>query len=220
LSWESTVLYYRLLNTGVAARLGGHSSADCVIVSLDFARIVPPAVAGRFDEVGALLAAAAKDLERANAAFFLITAVTAHAAADAVQAAVRLPLLHIAEPSVAVLDARGVRRVGLLGTAQTMRRTFFRERLSAGERQVLVPPEPEIEAVNSIIIDELTKGHIEAASRARVERAIGDLVARGAEAVVLGCSELGLLIDPAAGSVPLIDAVALHAQAALDRALA
>ena len=220
MSWESTVPYYRTVNEVVKARLGGLHSAKVVLLSVDFAEVGRLQHAGDWDAAGDLLAGAARSLEAAGADFVVVCTNTMHRVADAIEAAVGIPLLHIADPTAAAIRAAGLRTVGLLGTRFTMEQDFYVGRL---ERRhgltVLTPPAAERETVHRVIYDELVLGRTLEPSRAVFRRVIADLVERGAQGVILGCTEISLLVGPEDASVPLFDTTAIHATAAAERAL-
>lgn len=220
MSWASTVPYYRTVNEVVAARLGGLHSAKVVLVSVDFAEIERLQHAGDWDAAGELLAGAARSLEAAGADFVVVCTNTMHKVADAIEAAVGIPLLHIADPTAAAIRAAGMRRIGLLGTRFTMEQDFYVGRL---ERRhglaVLTPPDDDRETVHRVIYDELVLGRTLPPSRAAFRRVIADLVVRGAEGIILGCTEISLLVGPDDASVPLFDTTAIHASAAAERAI-
>lgn len=215
MSWESTVPYYQLINRGVAAELGGLHSARILLYSVDFAEVEVLQHAGRWDEAGALLADAAARLEAAGADFLLICTNTMHKVADAVQAAVGIPLLHIADPTAQAIRAAGHTRAGLLGTRFTMEQDFYKQRLIARHGlEVLVPPEADRAIVHRIIYEELCLGSIRDASRREYQRIAQGLIAAGAQCVILGCTEIGLLLGDGDLAAPLFDTTALHARAA------
>lgn len=221
MSWESTAHYYRLINEAVKARLGGLHSARLVLASVDFADVEPLQRAGRWDEAGDLLNAAALGVERAGADLLVLCANTMHKVADGMMRGVRIPLLHIADVTGERVVAGGVRRVALLGTRYTMEQDFYRARLA--ERfglEVLVPGPADRDEVNRIIFEELVLGRIEARSKARYLAVIERLVGDGAEGVIAGCTEITMLIQQPDVPVPLFDTTELHALAAVDRALA
>lgn len=220
MSWESTQDYYRLLNQGVGAARGGHSSAKILMYSLDFSEVEAHLAAGRWDENRALLVDAAQRLERGGADLFLICTNTMHKLAPEVQAAVSIPLVHIAEVTGQAIAARGMKRVGLLGTRPTMELPFYRERLAEAGIEVLLPSEAEMARVHRVIFEELTHGKLLDASRADYLGIIEGMVVRGAEGVVLGCTEIGSLITEAHTRTPLFDTTRLHAEAAVKLALA
>lgn len=220
MSWESTVAYYQVINRRVAQRLGGLHSARIVLVSVDFAEVARLQAAGEWDVAGDLLAEAARGLERAGADIVLIGANTMHKVADAVDAATSLPLLHVVDVTSDAAHAAGASRVGLLGTAFTMEQDFYRDRLERNGLQVLIPGADDRADLHRIIYDELCKGVIRDESRDRVQQFVDALVAQGAQAVILGCTELELLLDPdGPGTVPLLPTARLHGQAAADWAV-
>lgn len=220
MSWESTLPYYRHINEAVRERLGGLHSARLVLYSLDFHEIEALQRQGDWAAAGTLLADAARHLESAGADFLLLCTNTMHKVADAIEAASALPLLHIADPTAAAIQAAGLQRVGLLGTRFTMEQPFYRQRLEDRHGiQVLVPDEPDRAEVHRVIYEELCRGVVSEASRQAYRQVISRLVARGAQAVILGCTEIGLLVRADDAEVPLFDTCVLHAQAAAERAL-
>ncbi|KNB54359.1 aspartate/glutamate racemase family protein [Streptomyces caatingaensis] len=220
MSWESTAEYYRLLNTLTRERLGGLHSARCVLYSVDFAEIERLQAAGRWEEAGEVLAGAAKALEAAGAELLLLCTNTMHKVADHVSAATSVPLLHLADATAEAVRAAGVRRVALLGTAFTMEQSFYKDRLAAGGLDVLVPGEEGRRTVHRVIYEELCAGVVREESRAAYREIIRELVvAGGAEGVVLGCTEIELLVRPEDSPVPLFPTARLHAEAAVARAL-
>lgn len=221
MSWESTASYYRLINEQVQQRLGGLHSARILLYSLDFAPIERMQAEGDWDGAGMVLAHAARALEAGGADFLLICANTMHKVAPAIEAAVHLPLLHIADPTAEAVTRAGYARVGLLGTRFTMEDNFYIDHLR--ERHgldVLVPDQAEREVIHRVIYDELCLGHLVDASRDAYRQIIARLVERGAEAIILGCTEIALLVHASDASVPLFDTTDLHARAAVDQALA
>ncbi|KOG34048.1 MULTISPECIES: aspartate/glutamate racemase family protein [Streptomyces] len=219
MSWESTAEYYRLVNEFTRDRLGGLHSARCVLYSVDFAEIERLQVQGRWAEAGDVLAAAARALEAAGADMVLICTNTMHKVADRVEEAVSVPLLHLADATAEAVRASGLRRVGLLGTAFTMEQDFYRGRLEACGLEVLVPDAAGRKAVHQVIYEELCLGIVREESRAAYREIIADLVAGGAEGVVLGCTEIELLIDAGDSPVPVFPTARLHAEAAVNAAL-
>jgi aspartate racemase len=220
MSWASSAEYYRLVNEGVRDRLGGLHSARCLMWSFDFDDIAVLQRADRWDDAAALMIEAAQRLERGGADFLIICTNTMHMAYPQLQAAVDVPLLHIADPTAERIKAAGLRRVGLLGTAFTMEQDFYKGRLADEHGlDVIVPDADDRASVHRIIYDELVQGRIEPASRAACRAVIGRLVAAGAEAVILGCTELVLLVTPEDSPVPLFDTTGLHAAAAVALAL-
>ena len=220
MSWESTALYYRLLNQGAAARLGGLHSADLVLASVDFAPIARLQADGRWDEAGGVLAERARQLEAAGAELLVLCTNTMHQVAPAIEAAVTVPLLHIIDVTAAAARKAGLRRLGLLATGFTMGQPFYRDRLATHDLDAIVPDAAGRELVHRIIYDELCRGVITEDSRRRVRAVVEDLVARGADGIILGCTEIELLVGPADSPVPVLPTTALHAAAALDAALA
>ncbi|MDX1609893.1 MAG: aspartate/glutamate racemase family protein [Halofilum sp. (in: g-proteobacteria)] len=220
MSWESTQHYYRLINEGVRDRLGGLHSAELVLVSVDFAVIERLQQAGDWDRAGASLADAACRLEAAGADCVLLCTNTMHRVADAVAGAVGIPLLHLADATAERLVAAGIGRVALLGTRYTMEQDFYRARLEASGLDVRVPDTDGRAALQSIIFDELCRGEVREQSRERVLAEIDALATGGAEAVIAGCTELTLLLDPSQVALPLFDTTAIHAESAVDFALA
>jgi len=221
MSWESSAEYYRLLNQGVRARLGGAHSARILMWSFDFAEVEALQHTGRWDQAAALMADAARRLERGGADLLLICTNTMHLMAEQVQAAVAIPLLHIADPTAGRIQAAGLHRVGLLGTAFTMEQDFYRGRLrDRFGLDVLVPDEADRRLVHRIIYEELVQGQVVPASRQAYRDVMARLAARGAEAIILGCTEIMLLVGAGDSAVPLFDTTALHAEAAVSLALA
>lgn len=217
MSWESTTEYYRLINRAVAARMGGLHSAPLLIHSVDFAPLAETMARGDWAALGAQLAGAARGLEGAGAEAILVCTNTMHHVATEIEAAVSIPLLHIVDPVGRALREAGVTRAALLGTRFTMELPFWRERLEAGSGIRLVVPDAEDrETVHRIIFDELCRGEIRPASRAAYVDVIRRLRDAGAEAVVFGCTEISLLLDPADSPLLVVDTTALHAAAAVD----
>ncbi|WP_030247265.1 aspartate/glutamate racemase family protein [Streptomyces sp. NRRL S-350] len=220
MSWESTAEYYRLLNELTRDRLGGLHSARLVLHSVDFAEIEQLQAAGRWEEAGTVLAGAARSLEAAGAELLLLCTNTMHKVAGHVEAAVSVPLLHLADATADAVRAAGLRRVGLLGTAFTMEQDFYRGRLASGGLDVLVPDAESRALVHRVIYEELCVGAVREQSRAEYRRVIEDLVAAGAEGIVLGCTEIELLVRPQDSPVPVFPTARLHAEAAVAAALA
>jgi aspartate racemase len=220
MSWESTVPYYRLINQTVKQELGGLHSARLILYSVDFAEIERLQMNGDWDTAGQVLADAARALRAGGAELLVICTNTMHKVADAVEAASGLPLLHIADATADEIRARGLQRVGLLGTRFTMEQDFYRQRLVGHGLEVLVPDADDRGIVHRVIYDELCLGQVRDESRQQYRRIIADLVARGAQGVILGCTEIGLLVGDDDASVPLFDTAALHARHAALAALA
>jgi len=220
MTWHSTADYYRLINEGVATKLGGYRSAEMVMVSVDFAPVEDLQTKGDWTGLGRMMVRAAETLEGAGAEAIVICANTMHQLAPDIEAAVRLPIIHIADAAAAEIRKRGVRTVGLLGTRYTMEMDFYRARLQDRHGlKVLVPDAAGRDVVHGIIYDELGQGIIRDASRRAYVGIIEELVKRGAEGVILGCTEIPLLIKEKDSPVPVFDTTALHAAAAVDFAL-
>ena len=221
MSWESSAEYYRILNEGVRDRLGPTASARCLLWSFDFSEIEALQHAGDWDALATRMIDAAKRLEAGAPDLVLLCTNTMHRMAAAVQDAIRIPLLHIADPTAERIQSSGFRKVGLLGTAFTTAQDFYKGRLTqAHGLDVIVPEDQDRAIVHKIIYEELVAGRIEAASRDAYRKIIARLVDRGAEAIILGCTEIMLLVQPEDSAVPLFDTTALHAQAAIAVALA
>jgi aspartate racemase len=221
MSWESSAEYYRLVNEQVKERLGGLHSARCVLFSVDFAEIERLQQQGDWESAGELLAQAAYQLELAGAELLVVCTNTMHRVAAAIQARIAIPLVHIADPTAEAIRRAEMRSVGLLGTRFTMEQEFYRERLvDRYSLKVLVPDAPDRDTVHRIIYEELCLGQIVPASRRAYQAVIGRLVEAGAEGIILGCTEIGLLIGDGDSPVPLFDTTRLHAMAAVDMALA
>lgn len=216
MSWTSTEAYYRGLNTGVAERLGGLHSARLLLHSVDFAPVAAAQHADDWPATAALLADAARGLAAGGAQVLLLATNTMHRVADDIEAAAGVPLLHIADPTADALLAGGHRRVGLLATRFTMEQAFYADRLRARGLDVLVPGEADRELVHRVIYDELVRDVVREESRAAYLGVVERLVADGAEAVVLGCTEIGLLLRDGDAAVPLVDTTALHVAAGVD----
>lgn len=221
MSWESTVPYYRQINETVRERLGGLHSARLVLYSVDFHDIERLQHAGDWQAAGALLAGAARAVQAAGASFLVLCTNTMHNVAPAIEAAVTIPLLHIADPTAAEIKRAGHSTVGLLGTRFTMEQAFYRDRLSERHGLRVVVPGPEDrETVHRIIYQELCLGVVTAESRGAYRRILAKLAAQGAQAIILGCTEISLLVTQQDSAVPLFDTTALHARAAALEALA
>jgi len=219
MSWESTAHYYRILNEETSRRLGGFHSAPILLQSLDFAPIEELQRSGKWDEAGAMLAASAKRLEGAGAGVIGLATNTMHIVAGQIVDSIGVPFVHIADPTAEALKASGFRQVGLLGTRFTMEMSFYKDRLKTRGLEVLVPDE-EIPALNAIIYDELCHGIVREASRQTFVTSIQRLAERGAQAVILGCTEIGMLIDEASSPLPAFDTTDLHAKALVATAMA
>lgn len=220
MSWESTALYYRLINEGVKQRLGGLHSAQIVMVSLDFQQIESLQQQGKWQEAAEILAHAAARIESAGADFLLICTNTMHKVADQVQRKIQIPLLHIADATAERIIAQSKNTIGLLGTNFTMEESFYKGRLEAEHGlRVLVPPKRDRDIVHAVIYDELCLGMVKDGSRKEFLRIIDDLQTRGAEGVIEGCTEIVLLVQQSHTDSPLFDTTAIHAEQAVVRAL-
>jgi aspartate racemase len=220
MSWESSAQYYRLINEGVRDRIGGVASARTLMWSFDFARIEALQHAGDWDALAGELVVASKTLQKGGADFLVLCTNTMHRCAWAIDAAVKIPLLHIADPTAAAIQAAGLTKVGLLGTAFTMEQEFYRGRLEDKfGLEVLIPEADDRKAVHDIIYRELVTGQVLDASREVYRDVIQRLVARGAQGIILGCTEIMLLIGEADSPVPVFDTTTLHARAAVEKAL-
>jgi aspartate racemase len=219
MSWESTAEYYRLANELVRERLGGLHSARVLLSSVDFAEIERLQATGAWDEAGELLAAEAARLAAGGAELLVLCTNTMHKVADRVQAATDVPLLHLADATADAVRAAGVRRVGLLGTAFTMEQDFYRGRLAAHGLDVLVPDTEDRALVHRVIYDELVVGEVRDASREAYRQVIARLVEAGAQGVILGCTEIELLVGPDDSPVPVFPTARLHVEAAVAAAL-
>jgi aspartate racemase len=220
MSWESSALYYQLLNQRIAAGLGGLHSAECVLYSVDFADIEQMQTQGRWDDAGHRLAEAARSLEAAGADVALLCTNTMHKVYDQVQSAVSIPLLHLGDATAAAVGAAGLHTVGLQGTGFTMDEPFYRERLERHGLAVLVPGQTDRGLVHRVIYDELCKGIVLPSSRAAYQDVISRLVERGAQGIVLGCTEIELLVGQADSPVPVFPTTRIHVDAAVEHALA
>jgi aspartate racemase len=220
MSWESTAVYYRLINEGVKARLGGLHSAKLVLYSVDFQEIEELQHAADWDEAGKVLAKAAHFLQLAGADFLVICTNTMHKVAPAIEREINIPILHITDASAAVIKGLGIRTVGLLGTRFTMEQDFYTGRLREKHGlQVLIPDENERERVHQIIYNELCLGKVLNESRGKYCHIIRSLAQRGAEGIILGCTEIAMLIGQKDSPVPLFDTTRIHAQKAVDWAI-
>ncbi len=219
MSWESSIEYERVINRFVRQRNGGTSSADLIIRSFNFADVEALQEAGDWVGAGRLLASAARDLESAGAQAIVICTNTMHRVADEVQAAVAIPLIHIADATAEAVRTAGLTRVALLGTRYTMEQDFYAGRLREHALEVMVPDEPDRTVIHDVIYDELVRGEIREESRRRYVRAIDTLQHLGAEAVIAGCTEIELLVGPEDIGLPFFPTARIHAEAAARFAL-
>jgi len=221
MSWESSIEYYRIVNQTVREKLGGLHSAKSIMVSVEFAEIEALQHQNRWDELASIMIEAARSLERGGADFVIICTNTMHKLYDAVQNKISIPMLNIADATAEKIKADGIDKIALLGTRFTMEEDFYKGRLvDRYGLNVIIPSSEKMEIVHRVIYDELCAGIIKPDSRQKYADIIGNLVAEGAEGVILGCTEIGLLVKPADCSVPLFDTTEIHARAAVDWALA
>ncbi|MQR00544.1 aspartate/glutamate racemase family protein [Glaciimonas soli] len=220
MSWESSAEYYRLINTGIKARLGGHNNAKSLMVTVNFEHIKTLQHAEQWDQLACEMAEAARSLQAGGADFIVLCTNTMHKVWTAIEDAVEIPALHIADPTAAAIKHSGYSKVGLLGTRFTMEQDFYRGRLEKlHDLEVIVPSDTDRDLVHSVIYDELCHGNINASSRQQFQRVIQDLKAQGAQCVILGCTEIMLLIAQNDSALPVFDTTALHVAAAIDAAL-
>ena len=219
MSWESTQTYYQIINQTTRIKLGGLHSAKLLLYSVDFAEIEAYQASGEWDRSALVLTEAARILEGAGADFIVICTNTMHKVAPQIQEQVNIPILHIAEATVDVLLRAGIQHVALLGTKYTMEQDFYKERLIAKGISVLIPGEEDIELVNRVIYDELCLGIVADASRREYQRIISEMRDRGAQGVILGCTEIGLLIQQDDSPIPVFDTTEIHAEAAVRKSI-
>ena len=214
MSWESTVTYYEIINRTIKEKLGGLHSGKIVLFSVDFQEIEECQAKGEWDKSAEILTEAAQNLEKAGADFIVICTNTMHKIAPDIQEKISIPILHIAEATADELDKKNIKKVALLGTKYTMEQDFYKERLVQSGLQVLIPEEPQREMINRVIFDELCLGTISSESRAGFLAIIRGLGQKGAEGVILGCTEIGLLIRQEDTDIPLFDTTVIHARKA------
>jgi len=220
MSWESTAEYYRIINETVKEKLGGFHSAKMIMYSVDFYEVEEMQNLGQWDDAARLLIEAARKIEKAGAEFGLICANTMHKVFDKVQKSVAIPLLHIADVTAQEIQKRGIHKVGLLGTRYTMEQDFYKDRLQKKYGlKVIIPNERERAVIHRILYNELCLGKIRRISQGHFKRIIARLVAMGAEGIILGCTEIPLLVDKRDYRIPIFDTTELHARAAVDYAL-
>lgn len=219
MSWESTVHYYQIINEEVQNELGGLHSAKIVLYSVEFAEIEQYQSSGQWEKCGEILGKAAKRIEAAGADFLLICTNTIHKVAPQIASMIRIPIIHIADATADELEKCGIRRVGLLGTKYTMTQDFYKDRLADRGIEVLIPDAANVDVINTVIFEELCAGKINEASRKRFQSIIEKLKDAGAEGVILGCTELGLLLRQSDVSVPLFDTTGIHTKKAVQIAL-
>jgi aspartate racemase len=219
MSWESSSEYYRIINEEVKHRLGGFHSAKCVLYSVDFEEIEICQRNGEWEKAAEILTDAAHSLELAGADFIIICTNTMHKVANKILAGINIPILHIADITAQQVLSNGIKTIGLLGTRYTMEQDFYKSRLEAKGIKVLIPKEMDRVIVNTVIYNELCLGQIVDESRAKYKRIIKDLIEQGADGIILGCTEIGLLVKPEDSTVPLFDTTLLHALGAVNFAL-
>jgi len=220
MSWESSIEYYRIINEEVRLRLGALHSAQCILFSVDFAEIEPLQHQGKSDEAAEKLMLAAESVAAAGADFVLLCTNTMHKVADRIEAALAIPLLHIADATAHKIQAEGLGKVGLLGTRFTMEEDFYKGRLVEKHGlEVLTPDDEQQDLIHRVIYEELCLGRVEPSSRERYLEVIDSLARRGAQGIILGCTEIGLLIEEGDAAVPLFDTTRIHAVAAVESAL-
>ena len=220
MSWESSALYYRLINEKVKQQLGGLHSAKCILFSVDFQEIEHYQANGQWQNAGQLLGEAALSLQKAGADFIVICTNTMHKVIAMIEARITIPILHIADATALQIQQAGIQSIALLGTKYTMEQDFYKKRIEQFGIDVIVPNEEERTVVNRIIYEELCLGRIEAASKERYLQVIDNLMKAGAQGIILGCTEIGLLIKQDDVPIPVFDTTVIHALAAVDKALA
>ena len=221
MSWESSIEYYRIINQTVREKLGGLHSAKSIMVSVEFAEIEALQHQNRWDELASIMIEAARSLERGGADFVIICTNTMHKLYDEVQNKIKIPMLNIADATAEKIKADGINKIALLGTRFTMAEDFYKGRLvDKYGLDVIIPSSEQMEIVHRVIYDELCAGIIKPDSRQKYADIIGNLVAEGAGGVILGCTEIGLLVKQGDSPVPLFDTTEIHARAAVDCALA
>lgn len=219
MSWESSALYYRMINEEVRSRLGGLHSAKCLLYSVDFEEIERYQAEGAWEKAGEVLGQTARALEKGGADFIVICTNTMHKVVDDIQSKINIPILHIADATAAQIKESQVQTVGLLGTKYTMEQDFYKSRLELNGIQVIVPDRDDREAVNKIIYEELCLGKIHQESKDYYKKVIQGLIGSGAEGIILGCTEIGLLVKPEDAEVPLFDTTYIHACEAVNMSL-
>ena len=219
MSWESTVEYYRLINAEISARLGGLHSAKCLLYSVDFGEIEPLMRSNEWDKIAQVLISAAKNLEKGGADFILLCTNTMHKLYEQIRNGINLELIHIADATAEEILREKMKKVGLLGTRQTMEEDFYKSRLEKNGIQVLIPNQKDRGLVHQVIFDELCLGIIKEASKEEFKRIIEELITMGAEGIILGCTEIPLLIKKEDSKVPIFDTTYIHAMKAVEKAV-
>lgn len=219
MSWESTAAYYEMINEEVKTRLGGLHSAKCVLYSVDFAEIEGFQSNGQWEEAGKIIEKAAQSLERAGADFIVICTNTMHNVIDLIEDAIHIPILHIADAAADAIHKAGIQKVGLLGTKYTMELDFYKKKMQEHQIELIIPEEEDRVKINEVIFDELCVGELKEDSRTAFLEIIDRLAEQGAQGMILGCTEIGLLIKQEHTDISLFDTAVIHAKAAVDRAL-
>ena len=219
MSWESSAEYYRLINSEVKSRLGGLHSAKCILYSVDFEEVERYQAEGDWESAGKLLGDVAQSLEKAGAEFIVICTNTMHKVIDSIEKKISIPIVHIADATANQIKNSGIKTVGLLGTKYTMEHDFYKSRLVSNGIEVLIPNSEEREEINTVIFEELVLGKVEQSSREYYKKVMQSLINRGAEGIILGCTEIGLLVKPEDSEVPLFDTTVIHARAAVNTSL-
>ena len=219
MSWESSVEYYRIINEEVKRKLGGLHSAKCLLYSVDFDEIEQYQVEGNWEKAGEVLANAARSLEKGGADFIVICTNTMHKVIDDIRSKINIPIVHIADATASRIKEKGLRTIGLLGTKYTMEQDFYKSRLELNGIKVIVPNADERELINKIIYEELCLGKIHQESRDYYKKVIQGLIEIGAEGIILGCTEIGLLVKPEDSKVPVFDTTYIHAVEAVNISL-
>ncbi|MGF9966790.1 aspartate/glutamate racemase family protein [Bacillus rhizoplanae] len=219
MSWESSAQYYRVINEEVKNKLGGVHSAKCLLYSVDFEEIERYQSKGDWKQAGEVLGEAASSLEKGGANFIIICTNTMHKVVDDIKEKINIPILHIADATANQVQKQGINKVGLLGTKYTMEQDFYKSRLESNGIEVIVPNENDREIINKVIYDELCLGKVCQKSRDYYKKVIERLVYNGAEGIILGCTEIGLLVKPEDSSVPLFDTAFIHAIEAVNKSL-
>ncbi|PKM90057.1 MAG: aspartate racemase [Firmicutes bacterium HGW-Firmicutes-12] len=219
MSWESTAEYYRLINEEIKSRMGGFHSAKCLLYSVDFGEIENYMKTEQWDKIGRILINAAKNLENGGAGFILLCTNTMHKLFEQIQRELNIELLHIADATAEKILEMGIKKVGLLGTRQTMEQNFYKSRLEQEGIQVLIPNEKDRQIVHEVIFNELCLGKIKQESRKDYKTIIEDFISQGAEGIILGCTEIPLLIKKEDSKIPLFDTTYIHAMKAVERSI-
>ncbi|ARW39767.1 MULTISPECIES: aspartate/glutamate racemase family protein [Bacillus] len=219
MSWESSAEYYRIINEEIKKKLGGLHSAKCLLYSVDFKEIEHYQSVGAWDKAGEALGEVARSLEKAGADFIVICTNTMHKVLGYIQEMITIPILHIADATAEQIIRQDIRSIGLLGTKYTMEQDFYKSRIASHDINVIVPDDDERELINNIIYQELCLGEIKQSSKNIYKKIINNLVDRGAEGIILGCTEIGLLVKADDSKVPLFDTTLIHAQKAVNKSL-